>query len=137
MKNFEVSIISYEVSPSFDPRFARNGGGYEQPTIEGEISWDGCDEPMEFVIDDTSCGEFGSRYSVSIFGGPAELCGQYSTNGIDFNGELPDESSFKWSEELEELREAFEKATRFWFYTEEELKEDDEDDFEEEGDEEN
>lgn len=43
-------------NPFYSPDTANNGGGYDQPYIEVWLEGN-----RRFVIDDTSCGDFGSR----------------------------------------------------------------------------
>lgn len=43
-------------NPFYSPDTANNGGGYNQPYIEVWLEGD-----RRFIIDDTSCGDFGSR----------------------------------------------------------------------------
>ncbi len=57
-------ISETEQNPHYDPAKSYNGGGYHQPFIEyaGEV----VGEHVTILIDDTSCGDFGSRYAVTI-----------------------------------------------------------------------
>lgn len=58
-----MTIVKYEEQNSFaDPRKANNGGGYHQPLIVCEMG------THTLVIDDTSCGDFGRRYTVRYDG---------------------------------------------------------------------
>lgn len=43
-------------NPFYSPDTANNGGGYNQPYIEVWLEGN-----RRFIIDDTSCGDFGSR----------------------------------------------------------------------------
>lgn len=43
-------------NPFYNVETASNGGGYDQPYIEVWLEGD-----RRFIIDDTSCGDFGSR----------------------------------------------------------------------------
>lgn len=47
-----------------DPDRGNNGGGYDQPIITAKVV--GSEDQV--VIEDTSCGDFGSRISISAFG---------------------------------------------------------------------
>lgn len=58
----------------YDPRFACNGGGYDQPLIVVEF-----DDGAVFEIDDTSCGDFGSRIRVTAEIGGKKFCAVYGT----------------------------------------------------------
>ena len=53
------SIVSHETNEFANPRFANNGGGYSQPEYKVEFS-----DGEIFKIQDTSCGDFGSRVFV-------------------------------------------------------------------------
>ena len=57
-------MVEKEQNDHFNPRFSRNGGGYHQPYLEWEFDYDG--SHYRFIIDDTSCGDFGERYSKSL-----------------------------------------------------------------------
>jgi hypothetical protein len=52
-----------ESNPHADPRYANNGGGYHQPqfvlTADKLPNW-------ELTLLDTSCGDFGTRYSAEL-----------------------------------------------------------------------
>lgn len=58
-------ISETELNPYADPRYANNGGGYHQPefVFSGTIGR----VPAKLVIRDTSCGEFGERWSVTLY----------------------------------------------------------------------
>jgi len=56
----EISRVSQ--NPFFDDGKSNNGGGCSQPLVEFEFNG------IEGSIDDTSCGDFGARYSVSYDG---------------------------------------------------------------------
>lgn len=53
-----------QANPFCDPDRANNGGGYDQPVITAKVV--GSEDQV--VIEDTSCGDFGSRISISAFG---------------------------------------------------------------------
>ena len=55
--NIYAEVTCYKQgNPFYNPETASNGGGYNQPYIEVWLEGD-----RRFVIDDTSCGDFGSR----------------------------------------------------------------------------
>lgn len=49
----------------YDPAAANNGGGYDQSY--GGITVQVGDEHLYIEVDDTSCGEFGERYSIAVY----------------------------------------------------------------------
>lgn len=56
--------VEIEQNEFANPDRAQNGGGYFQPYLEFEFDYDG--SHYRFIIDDTSCGDFGERYSKSL-----------------------------------------------------------------------
>lgn len=65
MKNYINLIECQELNSFVDVDKANNGGGYSQP----KITYSGYFNNRSIVvtITDTSCGEFGSRYSVEVY----------------------------------------------------------------------
>lgn len=59
----EFVVRESELNEFADPRFANNGGGYHQPqfvvTSDKLPDW-------VLTLQDTSCGEFGTRYSAEL-----------------------------------------------------------------------
>lgn len=53
-----ISVDAHNTNPFYDPRTCRNGGGYYQPDVTISLSNGGT-----IAIQDTSCGDFGDRYS--------------------------------------------------------------------------
>lgn len=51
-----------ETNEFYNPRRVNNGGGYSQPELTYKGHFAG--KPLEVIIQDTSCGDFGSRYAV-------------------------------------------------------------------------
>lgn len=49
----------------YDANKQNNGGGYYQPCYIYSGTYE--NKPIEVQIRDTSCGEFGSRYSVEVY----------------------------------------------------------------------
>jgi hypothetical protein len=64
MKNYINIVECQELNSFVDVNKANNGGGYAQP----KITYSGYFNNRSIVvtITDTSCGEFGSRYSVDV-----------------------------------------------------------------------
>lgn len=63
MKTLEM-ISCWGYAPEYDSALCNNGGSYYQPTGGALFSIGG--QPVSVEIDDSSCGEFGSRVYVSI-----------------------------------------------------------------------
>lgn len=63
---FAEVLYWYETNPCADSRTANNGGGYSNPEIAVRVGND------LFIIEDTSCGDFGSRIDVSCVNPDAE-----------------------------------------------------------------
>lgn len=60
MKLKIINIIEEEQNPFYDKDRSNNGGGYHQPlikiTLNNGVTWE---------VDDTSCGDFGDRFTIS------------------------------------------------------------------------
>ena len=66
IKNMKIESHS-ELNPN--PEYCRNpgaAGGYYQPYYTGTVEVDGA--PVKFELEDSSCGDFGSRYNVYLDG---------------------------------------------------------------------
>jgi|GEM_PF-2222809 len=63
-KGILVSILSEETNPYFNPEKAHDGGGYSQPHRIWRGQFGG--EPLEVEVFDTSCGDFGRRWSMYV-----------------------------------------------------------------------
>jgi len=57
-----VNIKEENMNEHYNPEKSNNGGGYYQPTIEVDFN-----DGVQIIIEDTSCGEFGTRISVSMY----------------------------------------------------------------------
>lgn len=60
-----LSVWGYPTNPEYNPDTANNGGGYWQ--FAGGIVADIGGKLVTVEVDDTSCGDFGSRYYAGIF----------------------------------------------------------------------
>ena len=60
-----VLLEEKEQNSFFDERKQNNGGGYHQPLMKYSFEYD--NKNFTLVYDNTSCGDFGCRYSVSIY----------------------------------------------------------------------
>ena len=60
-----ILIEEREQNDFFDKRKQNNGGGYHQPFKKYSFEYN--NKTYTLVYDDTSCGDFGCRYSVSIY----------------------------------------------------------------------
>ena len=74
-----VSAWGAQTNPHYDPDTANNGGGYWQ--FSGGIVVDLNGQLVTIDVDDTSCGDFGSRvyFSVTADG----FCWRFSDASID------------------------------------------------------
>lgn len=60
-RTLEVTDSSIEQgNPAYDPDYAANGGGYDQPVYRAVVNG------TEVIVNDASCGDFGSRFFVSV-----------------------------------------------------------------------
>ena len=65
--NFLKLTRKEQLNPAYNPRFANNGGGYNQPDYIFTGAFNG--NPVEVSIHDTSCGDFGDRYYIKVTAG--------------------------------------------------------------------
>lgn len=94
-KGMEYKIVSAwgnPANPAYDPRTANDGGGYWQ--FAGGIVAEIGGQLVTVDVDDTSCGEFGSRYYAGIF---ADGFGWQLVDGS------MDDSSIDAAEEIEDI----------------------------------
>ncbi|MFC2477120.1 MAG: hypothetical protein ACFNTU_06500, partial [Catonella sp.] len=115
----ELKIINKEqTNPFYDESKSNDGGGYYQPRYEFQFGdWKG-------VYDNTSCGDFGSRWSIDVKNGTQEFSANLQTmDGYSLSSDFP--SKFP----AEGFYEAFEKHFGFTIPTEEDVQDewDDED----------
>lgn len=60
-KALTISDVGVEqTNPNYDPRFEHDGGGYDQPLYTATING------VKLVVEDSSCGDFGSRFFVRV-----------------------------------------------------------------------
>ena len=96
-----VEIDEEDLNPYADVRFCNNGGGYLQYSVTYEIN--GC--TLEY--EDTSCGDFGDRYSTTF--GPYS----YSYDGVSGDGEYSD---FPTTQEVGDFLNAIREEIHVPFY---------------------
>lgn len=60
-----ILLEEKEQNDFFNPEKSCNGGGYHQPFKKYSFEYN--NQNFTLVYDDTSCGDFGCRYSVSIY----------------------------------------------------------------------
>lgn len=65
---FDYVIEKTETNPFASRELAGNGGGYSQPLTVLRFA-----DGVRVEVEDTSCGDFGSRYWVSLYQGDAEV----------------------------------------------------------------
>lgn len=118
-RTYEVEIKSWENSPNYDPDgYSNNNGNYPQPEISGVISWKGCRKPIDFYISDSSCGDFGNRYTITLCNGPKEMSGSYWVDEVSgWHEDANTESSIPDNRATRAIREVLKEATGFTFET--------------------
>ncbi len=82
----EIRIINRtttEQNSFYDPDKANNGGGYSQPLKKVAFEYEG--EEYEFVYDDMSCGDFGRRYTKTLYKNGVEIA-KSVINEVDQDG---------------------------------------------------
>ena len=84
-----LEVRSRETNEHYDPENARNGGGYSQPEIV--ITFD---DGRAMIIQDTSCGEFGTRIRAGYYATKtlASLAACYYGSMVD----VPDSSFLRF-----------------------------------------
>ena len=60
-----ILLEDREQNSFFDERKQNNGGGYRQPLKKYSFEYE--NQKYTLVYNDTSCGDFGCRYNVSIY----------------------------------------------------------------------
>lgn len=95
-----LNITSKQETNEFaDSRKSQNGGGYSQPEYKGTVTYNG--EGCTFVFRDSSCGDFGTRYSLEL-----RHCGDLVFS--HYWGSMDDASLRHWhDEEQEDIGYAF------------------------------
>ena len=107
----ELKIIKKEqTNPFYDKGRSNNGGGYYQPRYEFQFGdWKG-------VYDNTSCGDFGSRLSISVENGTLVYSASWgSMDGVDHYSDFPEKFP------VDGFYEAFEGEFGFAIPTEEDM----------------
>ena len=118
----EIKILSKtaaEQNEFFDLNKSSNGGGYSQPLKKVAFEYEG--EEYEFVYDDMSCGDFGSRYTKTLFQNGKELA-ETEVNQVD--REEAYNYGFHWDNPLHLEMYRAGLLTKWDFYDEEEDNED-------------
>ena len=74
VKKIRVEILEQNeenMNPHYDPEMDRNGGGYYQPkiTLKLRVRTPHKEFNRIFTIEDTSCGDFGNRWSIDVDNG--------------------------------------------------------------------
>lgn len=106
-----------ETNEFADPEKANNGGGYSQPSIELEFI-----DGVKCFIDDTSCGDFGTRMSACFTVGTDTWVANWGTmDGENYYSEIPEklfekhvrliEKQYKYHIPTKEEVEAFNDLT--------------------------
>ncbi len=76
-----VSAWGAQTNPHYDPDTANNGGGYWQ--FSGGIVVDLNGQLVTVEVDDTSCGDFGSRVYFSVTADGYGFCWRFSDGTMD------------------------------------------------------
>lgn len=81
-------IETKQINENYDPQKANNGGGYKHTETTFILA-----NGDRGVYRDTSCGDFGTRYTLEIEGKPCAMWGSMiEEHGLDyalFNGQEP------------------------------------------------
>ena len=124
IKNLRLEIDK-ERNMFANTELANNGGGYHQPYKVWAFSWDGAEYELKYS--DTSCGDFGERYVVSLYQvSPTgeDLIYQYNRNEVDRGSDK--EYVFKKEDFSRELFEEIQCVCPAWFTWDAESDEDEE-----------
>lgn len=112
----EIKILSKTVAEQnkfFDLNKSSNGGGYSQPLKKTTFEYEG--EEYEFVYDDMSCGDFGSRFTKTLFQNGKELA-ETEVNQVDRNEVY--RYGFHWDNPLHVAMQRAGFLTKWDFYEE-------------------
>jgi hypothetical protein len=74
--------VEHEQNAFYDPSKANNGGGYHQPYEVTLFEYEG--QIYRFIYCSTSCGDFGSRYTKTLYQNGKELA-ETEVNQVDRN----------------------------------------------------
>lgn len=107
--------VEHEQNAFYDPDKANNGGGYSQPLKRTNFEYEG--EEYEFVYDSTSCGDFGSRFTKTLYKNGKELA-ETEVNQVDRNEVY--RYGFHWDNPLHLEMYRAGLLTKWDFYEEEE-----------------
>ena len=84
MNKIEILQVA-EMNDHYDTSKTRNGGGYHQPKYDFQYGeWAG-------VFTDTSCGDFGTRYTLRISNGNKTYRAGWGTMYKDWTSDFPDQ----------------------------------------------
>ena len=99
-----VILREEETNPYYDPRKSRNGGGYHQPQYDFKYGkWTG-------TFYDSSCGDFGTRYGLSISDGKRRFSASWGTmdrhygSSSNFPKQFPEAGFYEAFEETFDVR---------------------------------
>nr|DAW77591.1 MAG TPA: hypothetical protein [Caudoviricetes sp.] len=76
-----ILIEEREQNPFFDESKSSNGGGYHQPFEKYSFEYE--NKKYQLVYDSTSCGDFGSRYTISIYDQDDKTIYDYNVDRVD------------------------------------------------------
>lgn len=111
--------VEHEQNDFYDPGKANNGGGYHQPYEVTLFEYEG--QIYRFIYCSTSCGDFGSRYTKTLFQNGKELA-ETEVNQVD--REEAYNYGFHWDNPLHLEMYRAGLLTKWDFYDEEEDNED-------------
>ena len=75
--------VEHEQNEFYDPDKSNNGGGYSQPLKKTIFEYEG--EEYEFIYDNMSCGDFGRRYTKTLYKNGVEIA-KSVINEVDQDG---------------------------------------------------
>lgn len=131
MKEYDINITTADYAPCYDPSACGNGGGYWQPYGDCTIRLeDG--KILNVSYDDTSCGDYGARWDMSIsykldcwqlhvdeIGTTPEMEADYDAHNAAAKADLASRFSIDAAALISQIRRAISDAARDKYWAEE------------------
>lgn len=131
MKEYIINITGADYAPGYDLSACGNGGGYWQPYGDCTVCLDG-GVALNVSYDDTSCGDYGARWDMSIshkaeawhlhvdeIGTDADLQADYAEHNAAATDALTSRFGIDAAALIRQIRRAISDAARDKYWAEE------------------